>query len=168
MFLSRIFGFFLCSVPKPPTRNKPVFSLVILVRFWLSWTWKNCSFVGMFDSCCAQRSQNKKAFPLMGWWLDGICLSVPTSRRQRLQSPPLPQNSTNLIDFIYLSGGCGYFISFYSSPFIPSHCFHLNFFYGFISTWNPASRMRQHSSSDPSSAGAQGLLCMPYLRQSCL
>lgn len=28
--------------------------------------------------------------------------------------------------------------------------------------------MRQHSSSDPSSAGAQGLLCVPYIRQSCL
>lgn len=59
-------GFFLCSVPKPPTRNKPLFSLVILVRFWLSWTWQNCSFMGMFDSCCAQRSQNKKAFPWDG------------------------------------------------------------------------------------------------------
>lgn len=157
--------FFLCSVAKPPTRNKPLFSLVIFVRFWLSWTWQNCSFMRMFDSCCAQTSQNKNLS------LDGIvkvCLPAPTPRRQGLPIPPTPPkcNKPNCFHISYLGLWLFYFLLFL--PFFPFYCFHLNFFYGFISSWNPATRMRQHSSSDPSSAGAQGLLCVPYIRQSCL
>lgn len=168
MFLYWLFGFFLCGVPKPPTRNKPLFSLVILVRFGLvepertAVSWEHLTPVVLRDL------KTKKVFPWMGWWLDGICLSVCTSGRQRLQIPPTPPkfNKPNCFHISYLGLWLFYFLLFL--PFFPFNCFHLNFFYGFISSWNPATRMRQHSSSDPSSAGAQGLLCMPYIRQSCL
>lgn len=158
-----LFGFLLCSVAKPQTRHKPLFSLVILVRFWLSWIWQNCSFVGVFDSCCAQRSQNKKAFSWMEWWRF-VCLLLPPGGKD-CRFTPFPWNLTNF-HISSLGLWLFYFLLFLS--FFLFHCFHLNFFYEFISSWNPATRMRQHSSSDPSSAGAQGLLCVLYIRQSCL
>lgn len=114
---------------------------------------------------CTEISKQKSLF------LDGmvkICLLAPASRRQRLPIHPilLKFNEPNYFHISSLGLWLFYFLLFLL--FFLFHCFHLNFFYEFISSWNPATRMRQHSSSDPSSAGAQGLLCVLYIRQSCL
>lgn len=101
-----LFVFFLCSLAKPPTRNKPLFSLAILVWFRLSWTRQNCSFVGMFDSCCAQRSWDKKAFPRMRW-RRFVCVLPPLQGRDwrfPLTSPIFPKlnepNSYNIFSWV--------------------------------------------------------------------
>lgn len=99
-----------------------------------------------------------------------VCLPALTSGRQRLgdkdPSTPPKFNKPNCSHISYLGLWLFYFLLFL--PFFPFHCFNSNFFCGFISSWSAATGMRQHSSSDPSSAGAQGLLCMPYIRQFCL
>lgn len=163
-----LFVFFPCSLAQLPTRNKPLFSLAILVWFRLSWTWQNCSSMGMFDCCYAQRPWNQTpTFPYMGWQRF-ICLPLPPEAGEWRFPPPTPNwNKTNSSHISSLVSFGVIFIWCFPSPSFLSFSVPLVIFSGFVSLLKPSHRDETLFQLWSQSPTAQGLLCVPYIRQPC-